>query len=71
MVMQAKKSIGEVLVERGAITEGQLQDAREVQKVTPGDLGGIIQDLDIASEKDVDIGPCGDAGAEVRGPRAK
>ncbi len=53
MVMQAKKSIGEVLVERGAITEGQLQEAREVQKVTPGDLGGIIQDLDMASEKDV------------------
>ena len=53
MVMQAKKSIGEVLVERGAITERQLQEAREVQKVTPGDLGGIIQDLDMASEKDV------------------
>ncbi|MGI4788661.1 MAG: GspE/PulE family protein [Janthinobacterium lividum] len=53
MVMQAKKSIGEVLVERGAITEGQLQQAREMQKVTPGDLGGIIQDLDMASEKDV------------------
>ncbi len=53
MVMQAKKSIGEVLVERGAITEVQLQQAREMQKVTPGDLGGIIQDLDMASEKDV------------------
>ena len=53
MVMQAKKSIGEVLVERGALTEKQLQEAREVQKVTPGDLGGIIQDLDMASEKDV------------------
>ena len=53
MVMQAKKSIGEVLVERGALTEQQLQEAREVQKVTPGDLGSIIQDLDMASEKDV------------------
>ena len=53
MVMQAKKSIGEVLVERGAITEGQLQEAREVQKSAPGDLGLIIQDLQIASEKDV------------------
>ncbi len=53
MVMQAKKSIGEVLVERGVITEAQLNDAREVQKVTPGDLGGIIQDLDMASEKEV------------------
>ena len=53
MVMQAKKSIGEVLVERGAITEAQLQEAREVQKSAPGDLGLIIQDLQIASEKDV------------------
>ena len=53
MVMQAKKSIGEVLVERGAITEDDLQKAREVQKSAPGDLGGIIQDLDMASEKDV------------------
>ena len=53
MVMQAKKSIGEVLVERGAITEGQLQEAREVQKSAPGDLGLILQDLQIASEKDV------------------
>ncbi len=39
MVMQAKKSIGEVLVERGVITEEQLQQAREVQKSAPGDLG--------------------------------
>ena len=53
MVMQAKKSIGEVLIERGVLTEQQLQEAREVQKVTPGDLGGILQDLDMASEKDV------------------
>ncbi len=53
MVMQAKKSIGEVLVERGVLSETQLNDAREVQKVTPGDLGGIIQDLEMASEKDV------------------
>jgi len=53
MVMQAKKSIGEVLVERGVLTEQQFQEAREMQKVTPGDLGAIIQDLDMASEKDV------------------
>jgi len=63
MVMQAttsgsggsssKKSIGEVLVERGVLTEQQLQQAREMQKVTPGDLGAIIQDLEMASEKDV------------------
>jgi len=53
MVMQAKKSIGEVLVERGAATEEQLQQAREVQKSAPGDIGLIIQDLGFASEKDV------------------
>ena len=53
MVMQAKKSIGEVLVERGAISEEQLEQAREVQKSAPGDLGLIIQDLQFATEKDV------------------
>jgi len=53
MVMQAKKSIGEVLVERGVLTEQQLDDARNVQKSAPGDLGTIIQDLQLASEKDV------------------
>ena len=53
MVMQAKKSIGEVLVERGVLTEQQLEDARNVQKSAPGDLGSIIQDLQLASEKDV------------------
>jgi len=53
MVMQAKKSIGEVLIERGVLTEQQLEDARNVQKSAPGDLGSIIQDLQLASEKDV------------------
>ncbi len=53
MVMQAKKSLGEVLVERKTITEEQLQQAHEVQKSAPGDLGLIIQDLQFASEKDV------------------
>ena len=53
MVMQAKKSIGEVLIERGVLSEQQLDDARNVQKSAPGDLGTIIQDLQLASEKDV------------------
>ena len=53
MVMQAKKSIGEVLVERGVLSEQQLDEARDVQKSAPGDLGTIIQDLQLASEKDV------------------
>ena len=53
MVMQAKKNIGEVLVDKGAVTSEQLQQAHEVQKSMPGDLGNIIQDLGFASEKDV------------------
>ena len=35
------------------ITDEQLQQAQEVQKSAPGDLGLIIQDLQFASEKDV------------------
>ncbi len=53
MVMQAKKNIGEVLVDKGVLTPEQLQQAHEVQKSAPGDLGNIIQDLGFASEKDV------------------
>ena len=33
------KSLGDVLVERGVITQEQLRQAREVQKSAPGDLG--------------------------------
>ena len=53
MAMPSKKSIGEVLIERGVITEEQHDQAREVQKSAPGDLGLIIQDLQFASERDV------------------
>ncbi|MCW3061262.1 MAG: hypothetical protein JWQ02_3083 [Capsulimonas sp.] len=52
MVMQ-KKSLGEVLVEKGVISQEQFRQAREVQKSAPGDLGNIIQDLGFASERDV------------------
>ncbi|MBV9852450.1 MAG: Flp pilus assembly complex ATPase component TadA [Armatimonadetes bacterium] len=48
-----KKSLGDVLVERGVISAEQLRQAREVQKSAPGDLGLIIQDLGFASERDV------------------
>ena len=47
------KSLGDVLVERGVISQEQLRQAREVQKSAPGDLGLIIQDLSFASERDV------------------
>lgn len=47
------KSLGDVLVERGVITQEHLRQAREVQKSAPGDLGLIIQDLGFASERDV------------------
>ena len=47
------KSLGDVLVERGVISQEQLRQAREVQKSAPGDLGLIIQDLGFASERDV------------------
>jgi len=53
MAMQEKKNIGEVLVDKGVITSEQLQQAYEVQKSAPGDLGNIIQDLGFASEKEV------------------
>lgn len=52
MVMQ-KKSLGEILVEKGSLSEEKLLQAKEVQKSAPGDLGSIIVDLGFASDKDV------------------
>ena len=46
-------SLGEMLVERGILSEEQLWQAREVQKSAPGDLGLIIEDLGFATERDV------------------
>ena len=45
-----KKTLGEVLVSKGVITEDQLKQALEVQKTAPGDLGKIIVDLGFATE---------------------
>ena len=47
------KGLGDVLVDRGVISQEQLLQAREVQKSAPGDLGLIIQDLGFAGERDV------------------
>jgi len=48
-----KKSFGEVLVDKGVISQEQLRQAREVQKTAPGDLANIIHDLGFASEREI------------------
>jgi type IV pilus assembly protein PilB len=48
-----KKSLGEVLVEKGVISPEQHKQSREVQKSAPGDLGTIIHDLGFATEREV------------------
>ncbi|MES2462217.1 MAG: ATPase, T2SS/T4P/T4SS family, partial [Armatimonadota bacterium] len=48
-----RKSVGDILLEKRFITADQLNQAREVQKSTPGDLGRIIVDLGYAAERDV------------------
>jgi type IV pilus assembly protein PilB len=48
-----RKSVGEILLEKRFITADQLNQARDVQKTTPGDLGRIIVDLGYATERDV------------------
>src|SRR4028118_184839 len=48
-----RKSVGEILLEKQFITADQLNQAREMQKTTPGDLGRIIVDLGFATERDV------------------
>lgn len=52
MVMQ-KKSLGEILVEKGILTQEKYRDAQEVQKSAPGDFGTILVDLGLATEKEV------------------
>ena len=48
-----RKSVGDILLEKRFITADQLDQAREVQKSAPGDLGRIIVDLGYAAERDV------------------
>jgi len=48
-----RKDVGELLLEAGVITPEQLNEARETQKVAPGDIGQIIQDLGFADAKQI------------------
>ncbi len=57
-----KKSLGEILVEKGVLTEEKLRQAREVQKTAPGDLGNIIIDLQFANERAVTQGRAEEVG---------
>jgi type IV pilus assembly protein PilB len=52
MVMQ-KKSLGEILVEKGVLSQEKFKQAKEVQKSAPGDFGNILVDLGFATEKEV------------------
>ncbi|MFQ3548589.1 MAG: ATPase, T2SS/T4P/T4SS family [Armatimonadota bacterium] len=49
----ARKELGEALLEKGVISQSQLDQAREVQKSAPGDIGRIIIDLGFADEKSI------------------
>ncbi len=49
----ARKSMGDYLVEKGLITAEQLRQAREAQKQSRSDLGKILIEQGIASERDV------------------
>jgi len=48
-----KKDIGELLVEARVITPEQLDQAREAQKTTPGDIARLVIDLGFADDKQV------------------
>jgi type IV pilus assembly protein PilB len=51
--MAVRRGLGEILLERKYITPDQLNQARDVQKSAPGDLGRLLMDLGFVSEKDV------------------
>lgn len=50
-----KKRIGELLIERGVVTDEQLQEALEVQKENKKLIGEILIDLGYATEEEVMI----------------
>lgn len=62
MVMTPRKELGEILLAKGAITQEQLNQAREAQRSTRGDIGRILVDLEIATESQI-----AEARAEERG----
>jgi len=49
----ARKSMGDYLVEKGLVTAEQLRQAREAQKQSRSDLGKILIEQGVASERDV------------------
>jgi type IV pilus assembly protein PilB len=52
-MVTARRDIGDLLIEAQVITPDQLNEAKEVQKTAPGDLGQIILDLGFANLKQV------------------
>jgi len=52
-VRKNTKRIGEILVERGLITEAQLHDALLEQKTTDGFLGGILMKRGLVNDKNI------------------
>ena len=53
MMRVARKTLGQLLVEKGILTEDQLAQALEAQKSTREKLGQIIVDLGLAREDQV------------------
>ena len=49
----ARKTLGDFLVDEGLITQDQLNQASESQKATRQDIGKILVELQMASERDV------------------
>ncbi len=47
----ARKDVGEALVSKGKLTQEQLTEARDVQRMAPGDIGRIIVDLGFVDDK--------------------
>ncbi len=52
-MVTARRDIGDLLIEAQVISPDQLNEAKEVQKTAPGDLGQIILDLGFANLKQV------------------
>ncbi|MCD4657215.1 MAG: Flp pilus assembly complex ATPase component TadA [Planctomycetes bacterium] len=61
-----RKPLGQILKEMDLLTEGDIQDALQIQRESGGVIGQILVDMDIVNEEDILFALAAQEGLEVR-----
>ena len=61
-----RKPLGQILKEMDLLTEGDIQDALQIQRESGGVIGQILVDMDIVTEEDILFALAAQEGLEVR-----